>query len=78
VSITRTYSCNLCRDKYEKDQLIGLHWETFPVKGWVEKPPRETENHLCQTCVSTIQALNQRCGQGFECTGGPNCGSDHK
>ncbi|MNO23668.1 hypothetical protein D3C76_134730 [compost metagenome] len=75
--IDRTYRCNLCREQHELRDMIGLHWSSWP-KGWAEKPPRETENHLCMKCLSTLQALPPRCGGGFECTGGPNCGSDHK
>lgn len=77
MSIERTYRCNLCRDTYEPKQLVGLHWTSFP-KGWTEKPAREMENHICMPCLTSLQAMTQRCGQGFECTGGPNCGSDHK
>jgi hypothetical protein len=77
VTVTRTFSCNLCREKRDLDALVGLHWSTFP-KGWAEKPAIETENHICLLCISDIQAMKQRCGQGYECRGGPNCGSDHK
>jgi len=77
MSITRTYFCNLCREKKEVENLIGLHWNAFP-HGWEEKPARETENHICKSCMSTLQAMEQRCGQGYKCTGGPKCGSDHK
>lgn len=77
MTITRTYSCNLCRDKHEPESLVGMHWNSFP-KGWEEKAPRETENHICRTCLSSLQAFKQRCGQGYECRGGPKCGSDHK
>ena len=77
MTIKRTYACNLCGDTKETDSLVGLHWETFP-KGWKEASPRTTENHICIPCISSIQAIKQRCGQGFECTGGPKCGSDHK
>lgn len=77
MTVTRTYSCNLCREANEPRNLIGLHWSTFP-KGWEEKPPHETENHICKSCLTTLQAMKARCGQGYECRGGPNCGSDHK
>ncbi|MDQ0082871.1 hypothetical protein J2W35_003230 [Variovorax boronicumulans] len=76
--IDRTYRCNLCRDKHERQDTVGLHWQDWPAKGWIEKPSQETENHLCMRCLSSIQALAPRCGQGFECNGGPTCGSDHK
>lgn len=77
MTITRTYSCNLCRDTKDPSALVGLYWKDFP-KGWEQKPARETENHICTTCLSSLQAFAPRCGQGFECEGGPRCGSDHK
>lgn len=77
MTITRTYSCNLCRDKKDTEDLIGLHWIAHP-KGWTETPPSQTENHICKSCLSTLQAMKWLCGQGFECSGGPKCGSDHK
>ena len=76
--IDRNYRCNLCRDAYPRDELIGLHWKDWPAKGWIEKPASQVENHLCVQCLSSLQALTARCGQGFECNGGPACGSDHK
>lgn len=76
--IERTYRCNLCREKCEPQELVGLHWNSFP-KGWTEnQSPIAVENHICKACLSSLQALEQRCGQGFKCDGGPNCGSDHK
>lgn len=77
MAVKRIYSCNLCREDRNPDSLIGLYWSTFP-KGWTEKPAYETETHICLTCITNIQAMKQRCGQGYECDGGPNCGSDHK
>ncbi len=78
MSIDRIYRCNLCRDKHDRGEMVGLHWQDWPGKGWVERPSHETENHLCMKCLSSLQALPQRCGQGFECNGGAKCGSDHK
>jgi hypothetical protein len=77
MTVTRTYSCNLCRATSDAHELVGLHWSTFPA-GWEEKAAIETENHICRRCVSNIQAMKTRCGQGFECRGGPKCSSDHK
>lgn len=78
MTVVRTYRCDLCGDTHPHEQLVGLHWETWPAKGWIRKPAREVEHHLCPTCTTSIQALAPRCGQGFDCDGGPNCGSDHK
>lgn len=80
MAIDRTCRCDLCRDTYRLDEgkLIGLHWSDWPAKGWTEKPAREVERHICCACLTSLQAFTPRCGQGFECDGGPKCGSDHK
>lgn len=84
MAVERTYRCNLCRDSLSSDPFatpsarpIGLYWQSWP-QGWVEKPPYETENHICVRCLSSLQALPARCGEGYECDGGPRCNSDHK
>lgn len=73
--IDKTYRCNLCHDMYPVHKLIGLHSDGRFYK---EIEPMRTENHLCYRCVCSIQQFTERCGQGLECAGGPNCGSDHK
>ena len=84
MAIEKKYSCNLCRDPLYTEpgtpllqRPIGIWWQSWP-KGWQEKPWRETESHLCANCIASIQAMQKRCGQGFECSGGLQCGSDHK
>lgn len=78
MAVTRSYSCNLCRSTARDiDDLVGLHYEAWP-KGWSEVSALTAENHICMSCLSSLQALPPRCGQGFECRGGPKCGSDHK
>lgn len=78
MAIDRTYRCNLCRNtpRDPLNDLVGLYY-SWP-KGWTETPAPEAENHICMPCLSSLQALPARCGQGFECGGGPTCGSDHK
>jgi len=79
MSIQKNYICNLCKDKYLPEELIGLYSKAN-IQGhiWVEKPARDVENHLCFKCLASIQALEQRCIAGFSCNGGVNCQSDHK
>lgn len=77
MAVTRTFSCNLCRDKTEINSLVGLHWQSWP-EGWKEDSALTTENHICVKCLSSLQAMEKRCGQGYKCGGGPRCGSDHK
>lgn len=84
MAVEKKYSCNLCGDKLSTEPMgdpskkpIGLYWNSYP-KGWVEKPYRETETHICATCLSSLQAIPATCGAGYNCTGGLNCSSDHK
>jgi hypothetical protein len=83
MAVQRTYKCDLCRDPLQLDELaeahraIGIYWKDWP-RGWILKPAREVERHLCPTCIASIQAMPKMCGQGYECSGGPGCGSDHK
>ena len=81
MTIERKYSCNLCREQIPHDPAskfrgVGIYW--ISAQGWVEKSWRDTENHLCHKCISSIQAIRKVCGQGFQCDGGMNCQSDHK
>lgn len=84
MAVERSYRCDLCRDAVQLDEMaesrraIGLWWQDWPAKGWLMKPARETEKHLCPACVASIQAMPKICGHGYECEGGPGCGSDHK
>lgn len=84
MAVERNYKCDLCRDPVQLDAMaesrraIGIHWSAWPAKGWLIKPAREVERHLCPACVASIQAMPRICGHGYECNGGPQCGSDHK
>lgn len=78
--IDKTFRCDLCKDARPvfgsgSSMLVGIYWNG---DGWVEKPRHEVEHHICCKCLSSLQRFEQRCGQGFECNGGPTCGSDHK
>jgi len=83
VAVEKTYRCDLCRDPLRPDmdaegrRAIGIYWKGWP-RGWIVKPARESERHLCPACISSIQAMPKICGHGYECAGGPQCGSDHK
>jgi hypothetical protein len=82
VTIDRRYSCNLCRDAIDPNgnvNGIGIYWTTWARgQGWIKKDLRDTENHLCFRCLSSIQAIVLHCAHGVEgCKGGPSCSSDH-
>lgn len=81
MAVDRTFKCDLCRDVHMlsmigPQKLIGLHWTDNRTV--VEANPRQVEHHLCVRCLASIHAIQLRCGQGYECDGGPKCGSDHK
>ena len=83
MAVNKTYKCDLCGDALTTDpgaesrKAIGLHFTPWP-RGWLVKRAGECAHHICPPCVASIQAMPQMCGQGYECNGGPNCGSDHK
>lgn len=63
--ITRTYSCDLCRDTKPIDELIGLYWSDCrpggirrpASKGWERRPARDVERHICGVCAENIAAM---------------------
>lgn len=79
MTIDRTYRCDLCNDLHTAHELFGIYWkcDERPAQ-WVLVEPKGVEHHLCAKCISTIQNFKAICGQGFECTGGRRCSSDHK
>ena len=76
MTVQRLFHCDLCRDQHELRDLIGLRWTGNHE--FVETAPRDVEHHLCFSCLSGLQALPQRCSEGFNCPGGPKCDGDHK
>ena len=82
MTTLRTYSCNLCGDKYaptmmEPPRIIGLKWGN---NGWSEADPDDAETHICCKCLVGLQMnVAKHCGAGFkDCPSGLRCGSDHK
>lgn len=79
MSVDKNYRCDLCRDRIGTDDMhnsaTGLYWVGKTIE---QREALSVERHLCIHCLSSIQAMPRRCGQGFECKGGPKCGSDHK
>jgi len=75
--IERTYKCDVCKDSFEPRRLVGL-W--FVMGDAIqEKPPTETERHICFRCLASLQNFVPRCVAGIKgCSGGPKCTSDHK
>ena len=73
--IERNYNCDLCREYHDTNELVGIMWGG---RGIEETPAHQTEHHLCFACLSGLQALPPRCGEGYKRKGGPKCTSDHK
>ena len=78
--IKKIYSCDLCGNQKEKEDLIELV-ERGKQQGW--RPQKLGENfetgiHLCFPCISSIQSVRSVCVAGFTCKGGITCTSDHK
>ena len=74
--IERMYKCDLCSERREPRQLVGLYWENG--RAIKEVLSHDSEHHICFACLSSLQRFEKRCGAGFKCSGGPNCTSDHK
>lgn len=61
--IDKYYRCDLCHASCAAETLdkflIGLHWTDFPIHGWIQKPARETEHHICKTCLISLQTIGE-------------------
>jgi hypothetical protein len=59
------YKCNICHDICQnrsgtKKEFIGIYWEYVKdskKNHYVEKPFRESENHLCLNCIKDIHEI---------------------
>ena len=90
VTVRKQYFCNVCGDHIETVNgfldaaKIGNIAGRARLLNDADDPAlegfrEETDVHICWPCYSSIQTMEMRCGAGFaECSGGPNCGSDHK
>lgn len=47
-----TYRCNLCLCVYEREQVVGIHFQgDHSIEA---KPARDCENHLCKKCINAL------------------------
>jgi len=53
--IDKTYRCDLCRSKFEPEQLIGIYF-TQP-QGFERRDSRQTERHICRECLASAHAI---------------------
>lgn len=58
MSIDRTYKCNLCQTRHEPNSpvLHGIYWKA--LLGWTLVGVRESENHLCLSCMDSIRKFD--------------------
>lgn len=56
--INRTYKCDLCRDRHEPEDLVGIEWSAGHVISI--KHARQTEHHLCQRCIDNIKRFPEK------------------
>ena len=54
MGVERKYYCDLCRDKFDVDELRGIHFE---YGGFVEADARRVERHLCMVCLRSAATL---------------------
>ena len=54
---TVEYKCNICRDIKEITHLRGIWFVSSMSKPslFEQKPPRDTENHICIDCIKQIK-----------------------
>lgn len=61
--IDKTYRCDLCRATCTPDMangfLVGLYWTDFPIHGWTQRLARETDHHICKTCLVSLQTIGE-------------------
>jgi len=53
--IDKTYKCDLCRNKFDPDHLVGIYF-TMP-QGFEQRDARQTERHLCRECLASAHAI---------------------
>jgi hypothetical protein len=81
-------NCFIC-NKSLSTELFADHTRNPIGFGWVprsrgyssklvELPLEKTDRFICSACLSGFQSMKERCGAGFECSGGVDCTSSHK
>ena len=52
------YTCNVCKDERDVEDLRGVH---FTTQGrFEERNPKETHTHICKWCVALIQTWPEK------------------
>lgn len=70
MTVKRTYSCNLCRDEHEPNELIGLEWDYIEGTLQVdlkEVNPINVENHICTPCLYSLSRIPSKESRGRPC-----------
>jgi hypothetical protein len=61
MTIQRFFYCDLCQSNGSGEPLRGLYWQSQPTREYlVEKPPRETEHHICEKCLADLKTFTDK------------------
>jgi hypothetical protein len=85
MAVQRSFSCNVCHHHRDINHLAAftfgrgraLEIIDADIEGGHDKAMR-ADIHICHPCLSSLQKTPEVCGDGYDCSGGPNCPSDHK
>ena len=71
-----SYSCDLCSAVINDINGFSVKCDQMP---WTVEELGKGRYDFCAFCLSNLQEIIPKiCGGGFECAGGPYCGSSHK
>ncbi len=57
MTTTKTYACNLCRDKITEETGVGVQF--ISSTALKRTPVPMAENHLCKNCLKQLRTGNE-------------------
>lgn len=54
MTVRRIYSCNVCRDELDVQDIVGIQWAPGSA-GMQFSAPALCEQHICHQCIGGIQ-----------------------
>lgn len=50
------YSCNLCGEKKDKEDLYSLYWrsDAIPQRYVIDKDEKVSHKHICTNCIAIV------------------------
>lgn len=55
--VERIYKCDLCREKRDVEDLIGIWYVGSPPFKIEKRHPTSTEKHVCKDCLRELKNL---------------------